>query len=128
VWDFQGDGPGNTAGIVVGSKVEETGLRAADLFVDGTTLHAVAGYPNAIIDGVGAGKVLVYAVDTTTGVNGGAVETFTDSQPEDGQAFGRTVATIQYNGLPVISVGGNNEVYTFFRTTTLYTTDRRAGR
>ncbi len=126
LWDFQGDTV--TAGNVVGAKVEEAGVRSADLFVEGTDLHVVAGYPNAIIDGVSAGKVQVYSVSTTSGFNGAVTELFTDSQPEDGQAFGRSVAVIQYNGKPVISVAGNNEVYTFFRTPTLYNTDRRQGR
>lgn len=127
VWDF-GDAAALTAGAVVGTKVEEGGLRSADVFNDNGTLHVAAGYPTAIVDGVNSGKVLVYPMDTTAGINGAPVETFTDSQPEDGQAFGRAVAVIQFNGLPVISVGGNNEVYTFFRTPTLYNTDRRSGR
>jgi hypothetical protein len=72
--------------------------------------------------------VQVYPVSTATGFNGVVTELFTDSQAEDGQAFGRSVAVIEYNGSPVISVAGNNEVYTFFRTPTLYNTDRRQGR
>ena len=128
VWDFEGDTVGTTAGLVVGAKVEEPGLRSADLFVDGTDLHVVAGFPNAIIDGIGAGKVQVYPMSTTTGFTGEVTELFTDSQAEDGQAFGRSVAVIEYNGSPIISVAGNNEVYTFFRTPTLYNTDRRQGR
>ena len=127
VWDFK-DPADPTAGKVVGSKVEEAGVRSVDLFDDNGTLHVIAGYPSAIVDGIASGKVLVYPADTTAGINVAPVETFTDSQPEDGQAFGRTVAAIQYNGLPVISVGGNNEVYTFFRTPTLYSSDRRQGR
>ena len=117
-----------TPGLRSVRRVEEPGLRSAALFDDAGTLHVVAGYPDAIVDGVSAGKVLVYPMDTTAGINGAAVETFTDSQPEDGQSFGRSVAVIQYNGLPVISVAGNNEVFTFFRTPTLYNTDRRQGR
>ena len=128
IWDFEGDTVNNTAGVVVGTKVEEPGLRSADLFVEGTAMHVVAGYPAAIVDGVNAGKVQVYAADTATGVSTELTELFTDSQPEDGQAFGRSVAVIQYNGLPTISVAGNNEVYTFFRTPVLYNTDRRNGR
>lgn len=128
VWDFQGDTVGTTAGVVVGAKVEEPGLRSADLFVEGTGLHVVAGFPGAITDGVSAGKVQVYPVSTATGFTGVVTELFTDSQAEDGQAFGRSVAVIEYNGSPVISVAGNNEVYTFFRTPTLYNTDRRQGR
>ena len=127
VWDFK-DPADPTAGKVVGTKVEEAGVRSIDLFNEDGTLHVIAGYPSAIVDGVTSGKVLVYPMDTTAGINVAPIETFTDSQPEDGQAFGRTVAAIQYNGLPVISVGGNNEVYTFFRTPTLYSADRRQGR
>lgn len=127
VWDFK-DPADPTAGKIVGTKVEEAGVRSIDLFNEDGTLHVIAGYPSAIVDGVTSGKVLVYPMDTTAGINVAPIETFTDSQPEDGQAFGRTVAAIQYNGLPVISVGGNNEVYTFFRTPTLYSTDRRQGR
>jgi hypothetical protein len=127
VWDFKDPASGN-AGVIVGSKVEEAGVRSAALFNDGGVFHVVAGYPSAIVDGVASGKVLVYPMDTTAGINGGADETFTDSQPEDGQAFGRSVTTIEFNGSPVISVAGNNEVFTYFRTPTLYSTDRRTGR
>jgi hypothetical protein len=129
VWDF-GDPVGRTtAGAIVGSPVAEAGLRSVALYSeDGANLHAVAGYPNAIIDGVEAGKVHVYPVSTGTGVTGTQVELLHDSEPEDGLAFGRSVAVIEYNGLPVISVAGNNEVFTYFRTPNLYNTDRRQGR
>jgi hypothetical protein len=128
LWDFEAGGA--TAGALVGSVVAEPGIRSIDLFRDEDTgsTFVVAGYPNAIVDGVQAGKIQVYEIDTATGVDPTAIETIFQSQAEDGQAFGRAVAVFEYNGLPVIAVAANNEVFTYFRTPTLYNTDRRQGR
>jgi len=123
LWDFTD--PGGTAGAMVGAALMEPGLRAVALYQDAGQTFVVAGYPDAVIDGVAAGKVVVFAVDTTTGINAMPIDTLHDSQPEDGQAFGRSVAVMQFNGQPVLVVGGNNEVYTYFRTPHLYNSDRR---
>jgi len=123
LWDFTA-APG-TAGALVGSPLSEPGIRSIALFDDGTATFVVAGFPSAIIDGVTAGKALIYQVDTATGIDAAQIDTLNDAQPDDGQQFGRSVAVMEFNGEPIINVAGNNEVYTYFRTPHLYNTDRR---
>ena len=104
------------------------GLRAAALHEVGGVTHVVAGYPTDVIDGVSSGKVLVFPVSTTNGVDATPIETLHDAQPDDGQAFGRAVAVIPYNNQPIIAVAGNNEVFVYYRTASLYPDDTRQGR
>lgn len=114
---------------IIGNPVTEQGLKTAAVYEAGGQVAVVAGYPNAIVDGVSCGKVDVYDVDTTTGIAGGTVtETLNDAQPDDGQSFGRAVATMELNGQQVIAVSASNEVFLYFRTSTLYVDDVRAGR
>ncbi|MEO8701484.1 MAG: hypothetical protein ABI867_15665 [Kofleriaceae bacterium] len=113
----------------VGNPVTEQGLRSAAVYAQGGQFAVVAGYPGALVDGVSCGKVEVYDMDTTTGIDGATVvETLNDAQPDDGQSFGRSVATLALNGQQVIAVGADNEVFLYFRTSTLYTDDVRTGR
>lgn len=112
----------NTA---VGTPIQEPGLKAAALHRNGTSIHVVAGFPGAIVDGVAAGQVKIFAVDLATGINTVAVETLRDAQPEDGQAFGRSVAAFGFNNTQVIAVGASNEVFTYFRTRVLYPAETR---
>jgi hypothetical protein len=121
-----GDGTANP--MVIGNPQEEAGLKSAAIYISGTTTAVVAGYPSAVIDGVACGKVLVYPVNPSTGIDGTAIETLHDAQPEDGQTFGRTVEVVEFNGQPILVAGANNEVFAYFRTAMLYATDVRQGR
>jgi hypothetical protein len=113
----------------LGNPQTENGLKAAALHVAGSAVHVVAGYPRAEVDGVTGGKVVVYRVDPATGIVANAIEPLLhDAQPEEGQAFGRAVAVIPYNGRQVIAVAASNEVFLYFRTATLYNDDARQGR
>jgi hypothetical protein len=122
-------GDGVAPPALVGNPQTETGLKTAALFErDGAALAVVAGYPNASVDGVDCGKALVYEVDLATGFATTPIEVLHDAQPEDGQSFGRSLAVTPYNNQQIIAVGGNNEVFAYFRTSTLYTDDTRQGR
>ena len=117
--------------VALGGLHPEPGLKTATIWQDGTNFAVVAGYPNEQVDGVNAGQVRVYDVDTTAGTGGIATaptEVLNDAQPEDGLSFGRALAVIPFNNRPVIAVGANNEVFLYFRTANLYNDDTRQNR
>lgn len=111
----------------VGSPHTENNLRIADTFATNTTRYVVAGYPQNVVDGTAAGQVLVYKVDTATGIAAAPDAALSDAQPESNQAFGRGVAIVPFNGKPIIAVAADNEVFTYFRLDPLYA-DTRQGR
>lgn len=111
---------------LVGAPHTEPGLKTAALFESNGQVFVLAGYPTAIVDGVSAGQVLVYAVDPATGIGATPLETLHDAQAEEGQAYGRGVTAMPYNGKTVIAVSGNNEVFVYYRTN-LYA-ETRTGR
>jgi hypothetical protein len=106
-----------TAITMVGSPQTVNGIKQAALMETGGKRYVVAGFPDAIVDGTtGAGQVQVFEVDTTAGVSGTSVMTLHDAQPEDSQAFGRSVTVTPFDGKPIIVVAADNEVFTYFRT------------
>jgi hypothetical protein len=113
----------------VGNPITEGGVVTAALFDDAGTLAVAAGYPQATIDGVACGKVMVYPLDSATGIAGPSpIETLHDAQAEDGQTFGRSIAVVPFNGRSTLAVGADNEVFLYFRTANLYSADTRQGR
>jgi len=128
---------GNNAGFLalvdlatmqlVGTPHTETGLKTAALFELGGARFVLAGYPSNVVDGTIAGEVLVFPLDTATGIGGSPAATLHDAQPESNQAFGRGVTALPYNGTQVIAVAADNEVFTYFRIDPLYA-DARQGR
>ena len=111
---------------MIGSARTENGIKTAALMELAGKRYVVAGYPDAIVEGTsGAGQVQVFEVDATAGI-GTAVLTLHDAEPDGGQAFGRAVAVMPFDGKPVIVVAADNEVFTYFRTN-LYA-ETRAGR
>lgn len=112
--------PGNVKPALVGATVTAPSLRTAALLElpgagGAVQRYVVAGYPLATVDGVAAGKVEVYPLSLSTGLGLSAM-TLHDAQPEDGQLFGRALAVTPFNGQPVLAVGADNEVFTYFRT------------
>jgi hypothetical protein len=112
---------------MIGAARTENGVKNAAMFTLDGKLYVAAGYPGAIVEGTsGAGHVLVFEVDMTTGVGTNAVLTLHDAQPDSNQAFGRAITVMPFDGKPVLVVAADNEVFTYFRTT-LYD-ETRAGR
>jgi hypothetical protein len=102
---------------MVGSPQTVNGIKQAALMETGGKRYVVAGFPDAVVDDTtGAGQVQVFEVDTTSGVSGTSVMTLHDAQPEDSQAFGRSVTVTPFDGKPIIVVAADNEVFTYFRT------------
>ncbi len=89
-------------------------------------VYAFVGSANTDIDGKSnAGRVQATKL---TGVTADATPTMTlyDASPETEQRFGRAVAAVPFDGAgsPIIVVGADNEMFTYFRTS-LYA-ERRA--
>lgn len=106
---------------MLGTPITQPDLRSAALLsipqpAGGLDHYVVAGYPTATFDAAQAGRVLVFSLDLTAGLDATPVLTLHDAQPEGGQAFGRAVAVMPFNGHPVIAVAANNEVFLYFRT------------
>jgi hypothetical protein len=100
------------AATVLGQQAAALGQLGAG----GETFLAL-GFPTATVDGVAAGAVGLYQVDTsTTEMPTAADETLFCAHPTTGQVFGRALAILPYNGTTILSVAANNEVFTYFRT------------
>lgn len=102
---------------LVGTARSDERLRTAALIEIEGTHHVIAGYPSVTHDGVTAGQVQVFELDPASGISASSVLTLHDSQPEDDQAFGRSVAAITFNDQPVIVVAADNELFVYYRTT-----------
>jgi len=111
---------------LVGPPHTEDGLKTATMFELGGVPHVVAGYPLAVVDGVTSGQVLVFKLDTASGISASPIETLHDAQPDDSQTFGRAVTVFQFNGKPVIAVAADNEAFAYFRLNSY--ADTRQGR
>ncbi|MGE0397680.1 MAG: hypothetical protein AB7T06_13245 [Kofleriaceae bacterium] len=115
LWDL-GEVGSTGAPVQLGATIAVPGLRTAAILENGTDTYVVAGYPNETFDGVQAGRVQVYAFNTTDGLTAESVLTLHDASPESGQQFGRAIAVTEFNGTPVIAVAADNEVFLYFRT------------
>ncbi len=104
------------AGVITatGAPVTLSDLRTATILTVGTKKYVVAGYPTALVENVKAGRVLVFPLDLTTGINATPAAQLYDSQPEDNQQFGRGVAAMPFNGDEVVAVAADNEIFVYF--------------
>jgi len=108
-----------TAGTQVGATLGVDGLRTSVLAdIDGAQYLAV-GIPDATVgsDKTVGGKVDVHGFNATSGaLDATAAMTLSDASPESGQAFGRALATMDFNGSQILVVGGDDEVFAYYRT------------
>lgn len=107
----------STSKAPVGVTVPGLAAAALGLLGAGGDTYLALGFPSATVDGVEAGAVDLYKVDTTTTtLPATADETLFCARPTTGQVFGRSLAILPYNGTTILSVAANNEVFTYFRT------------
>ena len=97
-----------------GAAVTLGDLRTATVLNVGTKRFVVAGYPAALVENVKAGRVLVFPLDMTAGIDATPAAQLYDSQPEDNQQFGRGVAAMPFNGEEVVAVAADNEIFVYF--------------
>lgn len=116
LYDLRAMNGANFEPAIVGNAITNPDLRTATLLDAGGQKYVVAGYPNAMFDGVRAGNVVAFPLDLTTGIDATPAMTLHDASPEDDQRFGRAVAVTEFNGTPVLAVGADNEVFLYFRT------------
>jgi hypothetical protein len=103
----------------IGTPRELEGLRTAALFQPTPNVqqrYVIAGLPTADVDGVAAGQVQVFEINTTSGIAAEPALTLADAKPEDTQVFGRSVAALPYNDKTIIAVAADNEIFLYFRT------------
>lgn len=98
----------------VGAPITLSDLRTATVLTAGTKKYVVAGYPTAMVENVKAGRVLVFPLDMTAGIDATPAAQLYDSQPENNQQFGRAVAAMPFNGEEVVAVAADNEVFVYF--------------
>jgi hypothetical protein len=98
----------------VGLPVTLPDLRTAAVLTVGTKKYVIAGYPTSIVDNVKAGRVLIFPLDMTAGIDATPAAQLYDSQPEDNQQFGRAVAAMPFNGAEVVAVAADNEIFVYF--------------
>jgi hypothetical protein len=100
-----------------GTSVQGLAAAALGPLGAGGDTYLALGLPSVTVDGVAAGAVDLYKVDTTTTtLPTTADETLFCARPTTGQVFGRSLAILPYNGTNILSVAANNEVFTYFRT------------
>lgn len=101
----------------VGSTLMIEGLRSTTIAsFDGGT-YLVAGAPTRNVDGVASGEVDLHPFDTTTAALDALPQaSLHDADPESGQLFGRSLATMNFNGSPILVVGAKDEIFAYYRT------------
>ena len=107
--------------IVTGALVSSTpapglsALAAASMLTKtGTEEVIVGGFKDTIVDGIpNAGEATLYFVEGSMLTVQGSLF---DTSPENDQNFGRTVATTELDGKPVILIGADDEVFAYFET------------
>ena len=90
-------------------------LAAAPMLTkNGTKEVFVGGFKDSIVDGIpNAGEAKLYFLEGAMITEQGSIF---DASPENDQNFGRTVATTELDGKPVILVGADDEVFAYFET------------
>ena len=112
---------------LIGAPRTDNGLKTASLHEVNGQVAVIAGYPLATFEGVNCGEARVFEIDTGVGIAAAPTEVLRDASPEDGQSYGRALTSFEFNGQRIIAIAGDNEVFTYFRTSTLYG-DARLGR
>ena len=106
--------PGTKTITATGVPVLIPDLRTAAVLTVGAKKYVIAGYPTAIIENVKAGRVLIFPLDMTAGIDATPAAQLYDSQPEDNQQFGRAVAAMPFNGAEIVAVAADNEIFAYF--------------
>lgn len=107
--------------LVTGALVTTTpapglsALAAATMLTNvGSKEVIVGGFKDTIVDGIpNAGEAQLFTLEGTALMPQG---TIFDASPENDQNFGRTVATTELDGKPVILIGADDEVFAYFET------------
>jgi len=93
------------------------GVQSSTIATFGTSTFVVVGTPDAPIDGVVAGAVDAFALDTGTGmISRTAAMRLHDAQADSGQLFGRAVTTMKFNDKQILVIAGNSEVFAYYKT------------
>ena len=109
----------------VGTTIAIDGLLSSTAATFDSKDYVVLGIPSKDVNGTAAGQVEIHDFDPVTGTLADMPsEVLNDAQPENGQLFGRDVATMQFNGKTILVVAASNEVFAYYRTS-LYPTDTR---
>jgi hypothetical protein len=101
----------------VGTTLTVEGLKSTVLADLDSGTYLAIGVPDRSLGGVVAGEVELHEFTPATGALDEAVALkLHDADPESGQLFGRTLTTMQFNGNTILVVGGNAEVFAYYRT------------
>jgi hypothetical protein len=102
----------------VGTAIPALGAQSVVVDKLGTTTTVAVGFPNRAVDTTdGAGSVELHTLDETTGMlDATAMETLSIPQADSLLNFGRSIATMQFNGKTILTVGASNVVYAYYQT------------
>ncbi|HET9991689.1 MAG TPA: hypothetical protein VFQ65_24340 [Kofleriaceae bacterium] len=103
---------------VVGTPMAAPGVHSAAFANLPDKGMVVLGYPNrADTTTTGAGAVDLHTIAVDTGVlDGLPAQTLTIPGAETNHLFGRSVATTNYNGKPIVVASASNTVYSYYAT------------
>ncbi len=103
----------------LGATITIPDLRTAAILDTGAKKYVIAGYPTAVVEDTKAGRVLLFPLDSTAGINETPAATIYDAQPENDQQFGRAVVAMPFNGTNVVAVAADNEIFVYFKMVSL---------
>ena len=117
-----------TAKTAVGSPLDADDLASAAIgsLGDSGKLYVALGFPDRSVGSTQSGLVELHAIDPNSGtLNADADATFNDDQPDNGQEFGRSVTTMEFNGATILVVAAKSEIFAYYQTI-LYSDTRPA--
>lgn len=100
----------------IGAPVTSDGLTGSTVVTNNGTFVAL-GFQNRTVDGKITGQVELHAFDPATGTLEASSSLLNDAQPDGGELFGRSLATLSFNGKDILVVAASNEIFSYYRTT-----------
>lgn len=100
----------------VGTTLTVDGLRSSTVGNYGGMSYVAVGIPSRIVDAQTAGQVELHALGADGMLAATSALTLNDAQPEANQQFGRSVATMKFNGNDILVVGAKTEIFAYYKT------------
>lgn len=94
------------------------GVKGSAMGGYGGAVYLAVGMPTRSVNGLmSAGQVELYEMAPSTGIlSTTPALALNDAQPESGQEFGHSVATMKFNGQEILAVAAHNEIFAYYKT------------
>lgn len=93
------------------------GMRTTVLATFSSGTYLAVSVPDRNVEGVASGEVDLYELTPATGeLTESTALSLHDAEPESGQQFGRSLATMMFNGNEILVVGAKDEIFAYYKT------------